>query len=225
MGNVKGPDAERRVVVLEGDEQGYATTKLDALVGWARKYSLFQYPFVTACCGMEYMSLNGPRYDGLARFGAEAPRFSPRQADLLWVVGTISQRQAPVLKRVYEQMCEPKYVIAFGTCASCGGFYDNYTTVPGIDKVIPVDVFIPGCPPRPEAVIDGLMLLMDKIASGDRSPGVVKPHNDPVTEQLLTLHKRSPKELEVGPAPRTRDDRENVPAHAPAPGMVKKVGS
>jgi NADH-quinone oxidoreductase subunit B len=225
MGNVKGPDAERRVVVVEGDQQGYATTKLDALLGWARKYSLFQYPFVTACCGMEYMSLNGPRYDGLARFGAEAPRFSPRQADLLWVVGTISQRQAPVLKRVYEQMCDPKYVIAFGTCASCGGFYDNYTTVPGIDKVIPVDVFIPGCPPRPEAVIDGLMLLMDKIASGDRTPGVVKPHNDPVAEQLLTLHKKSPKELEVGPAPRTRDDREHVPAHAPAPGMVKKVGS
>ena len=107
-----------------------------------------------------------PRYD-LARFGAEAPRFSPRQSDLLWVVGTISQRNAPILKRIYEQMCEPKWVIAFGTCASTGGFYDNYATVPGIDKIIPVDVYIPGCPPRPEQILDALMLIMDRIGSGD----------------------------------------------------------
>jgi NADH-quinone oxidoreductase subunit B len=211
MGDVMSPSGQ---IVLDGNEQGFATTKLDALLGWARKYSLFQYPFVTACCGMEYMSLNGPRFDGLARFGAEAPRFTPRQADLLWVVGTISQRQAPVLKRVWEQMCEPRYVVAFGTCASCGGFYDNYTTVPGIDKVIPVDVFIPGCPPRPEAVIDGLMLLMDKIARGDRTtPGVVKPHNDPVGQQLVQLGMRSPAELGVGPQPRSL---EVAPAHTPA---------
>ncbi len=191
------------VRVLTGSESGFATTKLDALLGWARKYSLFQYPFVTACCGMEFMSLNGPRFDGLARFGAEAPRFTPRQADLIWVVGTISQRQAPVLKRIYEQMCEPKYVIAFGTCASCGGFYDNYATVPGIDKIIPVDVFVPGCPPRPEAVIDALMLLMERIAKNDRTPGIVKPHNDPVEQQLLQLGKRSAPDIEVGPQART----------------------
>jgi len=191
------------VRVLTGSESGFATTKLDALLGWARKYSLFQYPFVTACCGMEYMSLNGPRFDGLARFGAEAPRFTPRQADLIWVVGTISQKQAPVLKRIYEQMCEPKYVIAFGTCASCGGFYDNYATVPGIDKIIPVDVFVPGCPPRPEAVIDALMLLMERIAKNDRTPGIVKPHNDPVEQQLLQLGKRSAPDIEVGPQART----------------------
>lgn len=172
--------------VIDGSEQGFATTKLDALLNWARKYSLFQYPFVTACCGMEFMSFAGPRFD-MARFGAEAPRFSPRQSDLLWVVGTISQRQAPVLKRVYEQMTEPKWVLAFGTCASSGGFYDNYTTVPGIDKIIPVDVYVPGCPPRPEAVIDGLLLLQDKIASGDRRPGVVKPRIDPAQGQLVTL--------------------------------------
>ena len=167
-----------RSMTLEASEQGFATTKVDALLGWARKYSLFAYPFVTACCGMEFMALTSPRFD-LARFGAEAPRFSPRQSDLLWVVGTISQRQAPVLKRIYEQMMEPKWVLAFGTCASSGGFYDNYTTVPGIDKVIPTDVYIPGCPPRPEAVLDGLMLLQDKIQSGSRRPGVVKPRFDP----------------------------------------------
>ncbi len=175
--------------VIEGSEQGFATTKFNDLMGWARKYSLFQYPFVTACCGMEFMSFAGPRFD-MARFGAEAPRFSPRQADLLWVVGTISQRQAPVLKRVYEQMCEPKWVLAFGTCASCGGFYDNYTTIPGIDKVIPVDVYVPGCPPRPEAVIDGLLLLQDKIATGDRTPSIVKPRIDPKQGQLVTLRVR-----------------------------------
>jgi NADH-quinone oxidoreductase subunit B len=131
-------------------------------LGWARKYSLFQYPFVTACCGIEYMSLACARYD-LSRFGAEIPRFSPRQADLLLVVGTINCKQAPVLKRVFEQMAEPKWVIAFGVCASSGGFYDNYATVQGIDRVIPVDVYVPGCPPRPEQVLDGLMLLQKKI--------------------------------------------------------------
>jgi NADH-quinone oxidoreductase subunit B len=170
-----------RSLTVSGSEQGFATTKVDALLGWARKYSLFAYPFVTACCGMEFMAVNSPRFD-LARFGAEAPRFSPRQADLLWVVGTISQRQGPALRRIYEQMMSPKYVMAFGTCASSGGFYDNYTTVPGIDKIIPTDVYIPGCPPRPEAVLDGLMLLQDKIARNEKRPGVVKPRFDPVRD-------------------------------------------
>ena len=151
------------------EEQGLITTRAKDIISWGRKYSLFMYPFVTACCGMEFMSVAGPRYD-LARFGAEAPRFSPRQADLLWVVGTISQRQAPVLRRIYEQISDPKWVLAFGTCASSGGFYDNYATVAGIDKLIPVDVYIPGCPPRPEAILDALMLLQDKIQSGDRAP-------------------------------------------------------
>ena len=131
-------------------------------LGWARKYSIFTYPYSTACCAMEYMSLAAARYD-IARFGAEFPRFSPRQADLLMVVGTINQKQAPILKRVYEQMCEPKWVVAFGVCASTGGFYQNYSTMPGIDQCIPVDVYVPGCPPRPEQVLDGLMLLQQKI--------------------------------------------------------------
>jgi NADH-quinone oxidoreductase subunit B len=174
--------------VLGGAQSGFAATRFDALLAWARKYSLFQYPFVTACCGMEHMATAGPRYD-VERFGAGAPRFSPRQSDLLWVVGTITQKQAPPLKLIYEQMADPKYVIAFGTCASCGGFYDNYTTVPGIDKVIPVDVFIPGCPPRPEAVLDGLMLLMEKIANGDREPAVLPPQKMP---PLVQLHNKGP---------------------------------
>jgi NADH-quinone oxidoreductase subunit B len=138
------------------------TSRLADVLSWARKFSLFQYPFVTACCGMEYMATAGPKYD-IARFGAEIPRFSPRQADLLMVVGTISERQAPVLRRIYDQMCEPKWVIAFGVCACTGGFYQNYATLPGADQVIPVDVYIPGCPPRPEQVLDGLILLQERI--------------------------------------------------------------
>jgi len=140
----------------------FLTSRLDQAVGWARKYSIFQYPFVTACCGMEYMSVSGPQYD-LDRFGAALPRFSPRQADVLLVVGTISQKIAPILRRVYDQMGEPKWVIAFGVCTCTGGFYDNYSTVQGIDTIVPVDVYIPGCPPRPETVLQGIMLLQEKI--------------------------------------------------------------
>jgi NADH-quinone oxidoreductase subunit B len=138
-------------------------TRLDKAVGWARKYSLFPYPFATACCAMEYMSLSMSPYD-IDRFGALLPRFSPRQADLLMVIGTVNHKLSPVLKRVYEQMSEPRWVMAFGACAASGGFYDNYATVQGIDRIIPVDVYVPGCPPRPEAVLDGLMELQGRIA-------------------------------------------------------------
>lgn len=138
-------------------------TRLEKVVGWARKYSLFPYPFATACCAMEFMSLSMSPYD-IDRFGALLPRFSPRQADLLMVIGTVNHKLAPVLKRVYEQMAEPRWVMAFGACAASGGFYDNYATVQGIDRIIAVDVYVPGCPPRPEAVLDGLMELQGRIA-------------------------------------------------------------
>lgn len=145
--------------LLEGS---VVLTRLDKVLGWARKYSIFPYPFVTACCGMEYMSAAGSHYD-IDRFGAAFARFSPRQADLLMVVGTVTYKQSPILRRVYEQMCEPKWVVAFGACASSGGPYDNYAVVQGIDEIIPVDVYIPGCPPRPETVLDGLIKLQKKI--------------------------------------------------------------
>ncbi|MBM4353967.1 MAG: NADH-quinone oxidoreductase subunit B [Deltaproteobacteria bacterium] len=143
----------------------FFTTKLAEVVNWGRKYSIFQYPFVTACCAMEYMSVMGAHFD-LARFGAEIPRFTPRQSDMLMVVGTVTFKNAPVLRKVWEQMTEPKWVVAFGACASSGGFYDNYSTVPGIDHIVPVDVYIPGCPPRPEQILDGLMKLQEKIQKG-----------------------------------------------------------
>ncbi len=184
MGELSEKTGSNLHVLETGEGAAFATTRLSDMVTWAQKYSLFMYPFVTACCGMEFMSVSGPRYD-FSRFGSEAPRFSPRQSDLLWVVGTITQRQAPILKRIYEQMLEPKWVLAFGTCASCGGFYDNYACVAGIDKIIPCDVYVPGCPPRPEGVLDGLMLLQDKIQRGDRTPGVVKPRRDPAQDQNL----------------------------------------
>jgi NADH-quinone oxidoreductase subunit B len=137
-------------------------TRVDKAIGWARKFSIFPYPFATACCAMEYMSLSMTPYD-IDRFGALLPRFTPRQADLLMVIGTVTVRQGPILRRVYDQMAEPKWVMAFGACASTGGFYDNYATLPGIDRIIPVDVYVPGCPPRPESVLDGLMALQRKI--------------------------------------------------------------
>lgn len=140
----------------------FVTSKIEYAINWARKFSFFNYPFVTACCGMEFMSTFASTYD-IARFGAEFPRFSPRQADVLFVVGTVNQKMAPVLKRVYEQMLEPKWVVSFGVCATSGGFYDNYAVVDGIDKIIPVDVYIPGCPPRPKAVLDALIKLQEKV--------------------------------------------------------------
>lgn len=142
--------------------ESFVATRLTDAIQWARKYSFFPYPFVTACCGMEYFSVAGPRYD-VDRFGAALPRFTPRQADLLFVVGTITHRLAPILRRVYDQMTEPKWVVSFGACTSSGGPYDNYAVLQGIDRIVPVHLYIPGCPPRPEAVLDGLLKLQERV--------------------------------------------------------------
>ncbi|MBI5177693.1 MAG: NADH-quinone oxidoreductase subunit NuoB [Nitrospinae bacterium] len=151
---------ERNIESALGDS--VILTQVDKVIGWGRKYSFFLYPFITACCGMEFMSVAGPRYD-LDRFGAALPRFSPRQADLLFVVGTISHKQAPILVKVYNQMAEPKWVFAYGACVCSGGMYNNYSTVQGIDTILPVDIYVPGCPPRPEMVYDGLIKLQELV--------------------------------------------------------------
>jgi NADH-quinone oxidoreductase subunit B len=143
-------------------DQFFYTTRLNELVGWARKNSMWPYIFGTACCGVEYMSVLGPKHD-IARFGAEVVRFSPRQADLLIVAGTITEKMAPVIKKVYDQMTEPKWVMAMGACASSGGFYRAYHVVQGVDELIPVDIYVAGCPPTPEACIAGLMKLQEKV--------------------------------------------------------------
>ena len=134
------------------------TTRIDDVLNWSRKNSLFPMPFGTACCAIEFMGLASSEFD-ISRFGAEIVRFSPRQADLLMVMGTISYKQAPILRRIYDQMPEPKWVLCMGVCACSGGFYDNYCTVQGIDDIIPVDIYVAGCPPRPEALIEAILKL------------------------------------------------------------------
>jgi len=137
-------------------DDAIVTTTVDAVVNWGREASLWPFVFGTACCAIEFMATAASRYD-ISRFGAEVLRFSPRHADLLIVAGTVTYKQAPILKQVWDQMPEPKWCVAVGACASTGGFYDNYTTLQGIDEIVPVDVYVAGCPPRPEAIIDAVL--------------------------------------------------------------------
>ena len=141
---------------------GFFATSLDKVVGLARKNSIWPLPFATSCCGIEFMATMASHYD-LARFGAERLGFSPRQCDLLMVMGTIAKKMGPVIKQVYLQMAEPRWVLAVGACASSGGIFDTYSVLQGIDQVIPVDVYVPGCPPRPEAILDGFMKIQDLV--------------------------------------------------------------
>jgi NADH-quinone oxidoreductase subunit B len=158
---------------------GFFATSMAKVVGMARKNSLWPLPFATSCCGIEYMATMGSNYD-FARFGAERLSFSPRQADLLMVMGTISKKMGPVLKHVYEQMAEPRWVLAVGACASSGGIFDTYSVLQGIDKVIPVDVYVPGCPPRPEQILEGIMKIQDLVGKED-----LRRRNSPEYKALL----------------------------------------
>ena len=163
----------------EAEKPNFITTSLDFLVNWGRTNSLWPFPYGTACCAIEFMSTEVGRYD-LSRIGSEYVRFTPRQSDVLLVAGTISYKQAPILKRMYEQMAEPRWVIAMGACASSGGFYDCYCTVPGIDHIIPVDVYIGGCPSRPEAFFEARLGLQKKI----KDESYMKQRAERVKDQL-----------------------------------------
>jgi NADH-quinone oxidoreductase subunit B len=168
--NVDDRRAESRRIIEDvrsgrGDDTlggSVIVTRLDQVINWGRKYSLWPLPFATACCGIEFMGVASSFFD-ISRFGSELLRYSPRQSDLLIVAGTVTYKQGPILRRIYEQMCDPKWVMAMGVCASSGGFYDNYCTLQGIDKIIPVDLYVAGCPPRPEAVLEAIYDLQQRL--------------------------------------------------------------
>lgn len=144
--------------------EGFFTTSFDKVIGLARKNSIWPLPFATSCCGIEFMATMASHYD-LARFGSERLGFTPRQCDLLMVMGTIAKKMGPVLREVYLQMSEPRWVLSVGACASSGGIFDTYSVLQGIDQIIPVDVYVPGCPPRPEAILDGVLRIQDLVAN------------------------------------------------------------
>ncbi len=149
---------------LENISANILTTQLEKLVAWARKSSVFPATFGLACCAIEMMATGAAHYD-LSRFGMEVFRASPRQADLMIVAGRVSQKMAPILRQIYDQMPEPKWVISMGACASTGGMFNNYALLQGVDQVVPVDVYVPGCPPGPETLLSGIIALHEKIRS------------------------------------------------------------
>jgi NADH-quinone oxidoreductase subunit B len=156
--NSRTPQQDSAMIDTQTLSDNVVTTQLKKVVNWARRSSLWPMPFATACCGIELMATASSRYD-LARFGAEAMRFSPRQSDLMIVAGRVTIKMMPVLQHIYQQMTEPKWVISMGACASTGGVFDTYSTIQGIDQFMPVDVYVPGCPPRPETLIEGIMAI------------------------------------------------------------------
>lgn len=159
--------------------EGFFATSLDKIVGLARANSLWPLPFATSCCGIEFMATMASNYD-LGRFGAERLSFSPRQADLLMVMGTISKKMGPILKQVYLQMAEPRWVLAVGACATTGGIFDSYSVLQGIDRIIPVDVYVPGCAPRPEQIIEGILRIQDLVKNES-----LRRRNSPEYKELL----------------------------------------
>src|ERR1044071_4121929 len=161
---------------IEGD---VIHTRVDAALNWFRKNSLWPMPMGLACCAIELIAVGASRFD-ISRFGSEVMRFSPRQSDVMIVAGTVTYKMATAVKRIYDQMAEPKYVIAMGACASTGGMYRSYAVLQGVDKILPVDIYVAGCPPRPEALLDALIKLQNKVQHEPLLSGLKKPAVKPV---------------------------------------------
>lgn len=195
---------------------GFLLSKVETIVNWARKSSLWPAQFGLACCAFEMMAIGSPRYD-VARFGMERFSASPRQADLMIVAGRVSQKMAPVLRQIYDQMAEPKWVLSMGVCASSGGMFNNYAIVQGVDHVVPVDIYLPGCPPRPEMLLDAILKLHAKIADEPLGPAraAEKAASGSRTEMVPSSQKYAKKRNEnkfLGPR------HPNAPAGLPAGG-------
>jgi NADH-quinone oxidoreductase subunit B len=170
--------APRTVSYVPESQEGWVATRLDFLVNWSRANSLWPMPFGTACCAIEFMATAASRFD-LARFGMERMSYSPRQADVLICAGRVPFKLAPIIRRIWQQMPQPKWCISMGACASSGGMFDNYAVVQGIDTIIPVDVYVPGCPPRPEGLIHGIRLLQEKVMNERRADNRIREEIDP----------------------------------------------
>ncbi|MEO7503095.1 MAG: NADH-quinone oxidoreductase subunit B family protein [Gemmatimonadaceae bacterium] len=178
MGLTTPSNATRAVSYVPESQEGWVATRLDFLVNWSRANSLWPMPFGTACCAIEFMATAASRFD-LARFGMERMSFSPRQADVLICAGRVPFKLAPIIRRIWQQMPQPKWAISMGACASTGGMFDNYAVVQGIDTIIPVDVYVPGCPPRPEGLIHGIRLLQEKVMNERSSDKRIREEMDP----------------------------------------------
>jgi NADH-quinone oxidoreductase subunit B len=187
-----------------GIPRSWLTTRLDYVINWSRRNSIWPMPFGTACCAIEMMAAAGSKYD-LGRFGMERMSFSPRQADLMIVAGRVTYKLAPVMRRVWDQMPQPKWCISMGACASSGGMFDNYTIVQGIDTIVPVDVYVPGCPPRPEGLIYALMMVQEKI-KGESLVNPVLREEDPAAAGRPNL---PPETIELVAQPFGNSTRQN----------------
>ncbi len=184
MGLITRPESNTVTTYDPPSQDGWMTTRLDFLVNWGRANSLWPMPFGTACCAIEFMASAASRFD-LARFGMERMSFSPRQADVLICAGRVPFKLAPVIRRIWQQMQQPKWAIAMGACASTGNIFDNYAMVQGIDTIIPVDVYVPGCPPRPEGLMYGIMMLQKKVMNERRGDTTIRNEMEPdPTSQL-----------------------------------------
>jgi NADH-quinone oxidoreductase subunit B len=185
MGLIAPPD-HRTVSYVPESQEGWVATRLDFLVNWSRANSLWPMPFGTACCAIEFMATAASRFD-LARFGMERMSYSPRQADVLICAGRVPFKLAPIIRRIWQQMPQPKWAISMGACASTGGMFDNYAVVQGIDTIIPVDVYVPGCPPRPEGLIHGIRMLQEKVMNERIADGRIREEMNPDPSSQLYI--------------------------------------